>query len=69
MVKKNDRISDVVKGHPESSSIMMKHGVHCVGCHAALFETIEQGAKADGIEDEEIERMVDEINSRKKKNL
>ena len=67
-VKKDDRISDVIKKHPESATIMMKHGIHCVGCHAAFFETIEQGSQAHGMSEKAISKMVDEINNSKKPN-
>jgi hybrid cluster-associated redox disulfide protein len=46
---------------------MMKHGIHCVGCHAAYFETIEQGSQAHGMSEKAIGKMVDEINNAKKK--
>jgi len=61
-VKKEDRISEVIKRHPESVPIMMKHGIQCVGCHANYFETIEQGAKADKVDDERLSRIIEEIN-------
>lgn len=69
VINKDDRISLVIKKHPGSVPIMMKHGIHCVGCHAAFFETIEQGAKAHNIDDKAIEKMVDEINSEARKKI
>ena len=66
-LNKDDRISDVIKKLPESVPIMMKHGIHCVGCHAAYFETIEQGSQAHGMSEKAIGKMVDEINNAKKK--
>ena len=66
-INKDDRISEVIKKVPEAVPIMMKHGIHCVGCHAAFFETIEQGAQAHGIDDNQISKLVQEINSAKKK--
>jgi hybrid cluster-associated redox disulfide protein len=67
-VKKDDRISEVIKKHPESAPIMMKHGIHCVGCHAAFFETIEQGSQAHGMSEKAITKMVADINKNLKKN-
>jgi hybrid cluster-associated redox disulfide protein len=65
IISKDDRISDALKKNPEAAPIMMKHGIHCVGCHAAFFETIEQGAQAHGLKDKEIEKMIAEINKKK----
>ncbi len=42
-------IEDAVKLFPESVHVLEKHGLGCIGCRAALFETIEQGAKVHGV--------------------
>ena len=61
-IKKDMLIGDVVKKHPETAMIMMENGLHCVGCHVSAFETVEQGARAHGISDDDIDRMVDKMN-------
>jgi hybrid cluster-associated redox disulfide protein len=66
-IKKDERISEILKKKPEAGYIMMKHGIHCVGCHAAMYETLEQGAQMHGMSDKEIESMIKEINLDKKK--
>lgn len=37
-----------VQQHPEIIEIFMQYGLGCVGCMAANFETIGQGATAHG---------------------
>ncbi len=37
-------------------------GLHCVGCQAATWETLEAGMLGHGYKQEEIERLVDELN-------
>ena len=37
-----------VQQHPEIIEIFMQYGLGCVGCMAANFETIGQGATAEG---------------------
>jgi hybrid cluster-associated redox disulfide protein len=49
MINKRMSIEEVVKKHPESIVIFERHGLGCVGCQAALFESIEQGAEVHGI--------------------
>jgi hybrid cluster-associated redox disulfide protein len=61
-VTKNMTLGEVVEKYPASAVIMMKYGLHCVGCHAASWETIEQGAKAHGMSSKEIDKMLKEIN-------
>jgi hybrid cluster-associated redox disulfide protein len=43
-------IGTVVKEHPETVPVFLKHGLHCIGCHVAAFESVAEGAQAHGIE-------------------
>jgi len=56
-------IGDVVAAFPQAATIMLGHGLHCVGCHANAFDTVEDGARGHGMPDEEIMQMIDEINT------
>lgn len=38
-------------------------GLHCVGCHAATWETLEAGMHGHGMADEQIERLVQRLNA------
>lgn len=38
-------------------------GLHCVGCHAATWETLEAGMLGHGMNDEAIERLVRRLNA------
>lgn len=38
-------------------------GLHCIGCHAAVWETLEGGMKGHGKSDAEIDRLVDKLNA------
>ena len=61
-ISKEMTLGDVVSGFPEAVPIMLGYGLHCVGCHVAAFETIEQGAKAHGMTGKDIEKMITEMN-------
>ena len=61
-ITKDMTLGDCVKEHPETVGVFTKFGLHCVGCHIAAFETIEQGAKAHGLNDADVEKMVKELN-------
>lgn len=61
-VDKNITLGEAVQKFPQSAEIMMKYGLHCIGCHVAAWETIEQGATAHGMNDKEIDKMIEEIN-------
>ncbi len=38
-------------------------GLHCVGCHAATWETLEAGMLGHGMDDAAINRLVDRLNA------
>jgi len=61
-ISKQMALGEVVRNFPDAVPIMIGYGLHCVGCHVAAFETIEQGAKAHGMADKDIEKMVSEMN-------
>ena len=62
-ITKQTTIGDAVQAAPEEvGKVFAEHGLHCIGCHVSPYETIEQGARGHGIDDETIDKMVDEIN-------
>lgn len=52
-------IIETVQAHPEIINIFMQYGLGCIGCMAANFETIGQGAAAHGID---VEALIADIN-------
>ncbi|MBS3107494.1 DUF1858 domain-containing protein [Candidatus Woesearchaeota archaeon] len=54
--------AEILDARPDAAEIMMKYGLHCIGCAAAHFETVEEGCKAHGISDKNIDKMIEEIN-------
>ena len=62
IIKKTDTIAEVVTKWPETAGTFMEWGLHCYGCAAARYETIEQGAMAHGVDpDKLIEAINDSI--------
>ena len=43
-------ILDVVQKYPDTVDVFVNSGMGCLGCAAAHFENIEQGAAAHGID-------------------
>jgi hybrid cluster-associated redox disulfide protein len=58
-ITKEMKIEEILQKHPESVEIFLKHGFHCLGCAAASFENLEDGAKAHGID---ADKLVEELN-------
>lgn len=58
-ITKDMKITEVVQKHPESIDVFMKHGMGCLGCAAARFENVEQGANAHGIN---VDMLMEDLN-------
>ena len=52
-------IMEVVEQWPQTAQVLMQHGMGCLGCAAAHFENIGQGAAAHGID---IEALLADLN-------
>ncbi len=48
-INKDMTFNEVLDMGPEMVKVLIKYNMGCVGCAAAKFESIEQGAKAHGI--------------------
>ena len=60
-ITKDMLIGEIIQKYPESIETMQKHGLHCIGCHVATWETLEQGVSAHGIN---VDALVEEINKK-----
>ncbi len=58
-IEKNMSIIDVVQKYPQTAEVFRNFGMGCLGCAAARFENIEQGASAHGID---IDALITSLN-------
>ena len=58
-ITKDMNIIEVVGKYPDTVPVFMYAGMGCIGCMAARFENIEQGATAHGID---VDALVDALN-------
>jgi hybrid cluster-associated redox disulfide protein len=49
-INKEMSIMEIVQKYPETVPVFLQHGLHCLGCAIAQFETLEQGAAAHGMD-------------------
>ncbi|MBQ6807687.1 MAG: DUF1858 domain-containing protein [Firmicutes bacterium] len=49
-IEKEMGIMEVVQQWPQTAEVLMGMGMGCLGCAAAHFESIEEGATAHGID-------------------
>lgn len=62
IVTRESNLGEVVFKYPEAAEVLTDYGLHCVGCFASSFDTINDAAKIHSMSDEEIQDMVDRIN-------
>lgn len=58
---KDTGIMDAVQEHPEIIEVFQEYGLGCIGCMAAHFETIGQGAGAHGID---VDALINDLNKK-----
>ena len=72
-ITKNMLIAEILAENPEKaqllSEIMIDFGIHCVGCGASAFETLEQGVLGHGYSEADLNKLVKQINEVLEKNL
>ena len=49
-IEKSMSIIEIVQKYPQTVEIFRNFGMGCLGCAAARFENLEQGASAHGID-------------------
>lgn len=67
-IRKTMLISEIVDSHPELVPEITSRGMHCLGCGASVFETLEEGMMMHGMDHSEIDRTISELNAIIEKN-
>jgi hybrid cluster-associated redox disulfide protein len=64
LITKSMSISEVIARYPDTIPILMRTGMHCIGCPMAMQETLEEGLAAHGLD---VKKIIDELNKVAKK--
>jgi len=54
-------ITEVVQKYPQTVDVFMANGLGCIGCAAASYESIEQGAMAHGMDIDKLMKDLNEV--------
>ena len=60
-ITKDMNLVEVVQRYPDTAMVFMYAGMGCFGCHAAQFESIEEGALVHGIDPDKLVEALNEI--------
>ena len=55
-ISKDMTIEEVIQQFPETIQVFSRYGVGCLGCSAAQYDNIEQGAVIHGLDTEQLLR-------------
>jgi hydroxylamine reductase len=61
-ITKKTKLSKVLEENPKAAQALMEAGMHCVGCPMAMQETLEMGCMAHGMEEKDIEELIEKLN-------
>ena len=59
-ITKTMSFAEIIQKHPEVVETLMDKGMHCIGCPMAQMESLEDGAKAHGLNPDEIVKELNE---------
>ncbi len=62
-INKDMTFAELLHIKPDAGMILGEYGLHCIGCHLSVSETIEQGMKAHGLSDPDIDSLIRELNA------
>ena len=60
MIERTTKIVEILEKVPEKAGILMEAGMHCLGCIAAHYETLEEACEVHGID---VDELLKKINS------
>ena len=67
-ITKDMIIGDVVIAYPQTLKIFQKAGIHCIGCYASTFESIQEGTIKHGINPDKICKEINKTLLNQKQN-
>lgn len=66
-ISKDTIIAEILENNPEKamaiSEKLTEFGIHCIGCGASTFETLEQGVLGHGYTEEELNVLIKNLNT------
>jgi len=61
-ITKDTNLGLLLFHYPQVAEILLDYGLHCVGCFANSFDSLDAGSKVHGFSDELINEIVGRVN-------
>jgi len=65
VISKDITFAELLEKHPSAANILFESGLHCIGCGMAMYETLEQGCLAHGMNKKQIGGLIKKLNKEK----
>ena len=65
-ITKKMTIREVVEKYPKTAFVFIDYGLHCIGCPAALAETVEEAAQLHRLD---LKKLLQDLNKKAKKHV
>ena len=66
-IAKSMTFGEIMEKNPKAGEILMNKGLHCIGCHMAMYETLEQGALMHGLNPDKLVKELNKVSKTPKK--
>ncbi len=67
VITRFDALSIILEESPRAAELLAEYGLHCVNCFANQYDSLETGASMHDMSEEEMQDMIDEINTQLEK--
>ena len=64
-ITRKTNMNELLMKKPELAGMLLSSGMGCIGCPMAQMETIEDGCRAHGMSDKEIDKLIGRLNKKK----
>ncbi len=61
-ITKKTKLNEILKINPDVAEILFEAGLSCIGCPMAMQETLEEGCLAHGMNQKEIDELIERLN-------
>ncbi|MGD9276793.1 MAG: DUF1858 domain-containing protein [Candidatus Pacearchaeota archaeon] len=61
-ITRQTKLSELLEKNEDAAEILFDSGMGCVGCSMAFAETIEDGCRAHGMTEKDIDELVKKLN-------
>jgi len=63
-ITKKTKLGEILKINPDAAEILFEAGLSCIGCPMAMQETLEEGCLAHGMNQKEIDKLIEKLNKK-----